>query len=167
MSYATGIQLGEGLVIPWVIVILVGIILIFGLLLGKTTWGRSIALVGSNSQSAKYVGINVPFVLSSVYVIAGLLAGMAGFITMMCLGTADPKVGDPMLITIIGSVILGGVDMNGGEGSMTKAALGMFLFATLINGMTFLNLTLALQQIVQGAILVVGMTLLARIKLKR
>ncbi len=167
MSYATGIKFGDDLVIPWVIVILAGIVIVAGLLLGKTTWGRNIALVGANEQSARYVGINVRGVLVSVYIVAGLLAGVAGFVTMMSLGTADPKVGDPILITIIGSVILGGVDMNGGDGSMAKAALGMFLFATLVNGMTFLNLTLALQQIVQGTILIIGMTLLARLKPKR
>jgi ribose transport system permease protein len=167
MSYKTGIPLGPRIVLPWVAVIAIGMIVLFGLFLGRTNWGRFIALTGSNQQAARYAGIKVPLILCSVYAVAGLLSGIAGFMSIMSLGTADPKVGDPLLLTIIGSVILGGVSLSGGEGSMLKAAMGMLLFATLINGMTFLNLSLAQQQIIQGLILIIGMALGARFATRR
>ena len=167
LSYAYGIFIRPGFVIPWVIVIVVASFLICGVLLGKTTWGRYIALVGSNPQAAAHVGIRVPIVISSVYTFAGLLAGIGGFISIICFGTADVKVGDPLLLPIIGSVILGGVATTGGEGSMTKAALGVLLFATIINGMTLKNLSLSLQQIILGTIIIIGMALLARVSSRR
>lgn len=167
MSYAYGIHIGEDVVLPWIILIMVVVILLCGILLGKTLWGRSVTLLGSNEQAAKYVGINVPLIKASAYMLSGLLGGMAGFLSIMALGTADPKVGDPLLISIIGGVILGGIGMKGGEGNMGKAALGILLFATLINGMTFLNLSLAFQQIILGSIIIVGMTLLARLKTRK
>jgi ribose/xylose/arabinose/galactoside ABC-type transport system permease subunit len=167
LSYAYGIPITHDVVIPWVIIIVLALFLVCGIFLGKTSWGRYITLVGSNPQAAAYVGIRVPFVISSVYVIAGLLAGIGGFISIICFGTADVKVGDPLLLPIIGSVILGGVSTMGGEGSMTKAALGVLLFATIINGMTLKNLSLSLQQIILGLIIIMGMALLARVSSRR
>ena len=167
LSYAYGIFIRQGLVIPWVIVIVVLLFLICGILLGKTTWGRYITLAGSNPEAAAYVGIRVPIITASVYTFAGLLAGIGGFISIMCFGTADVKVGDPLLLPIIGSVILGGVSTTGGEGSMTKAALGVLLFAIIINGMTLKNLSLSLQQMVLGTIIIIGMALLARVSSRR
>jgi ribose transport system permease protein len=167
LSYAYGIPITGDFIIPWVVVILLALFIVFGILLGRTTWGRHITLTGSNPQSAAYVGIRVPWIIGSVYVVAGLLAGIGGFMTIMCFGTADVKVGDPLLLPVIGSVILGGVATTGGEGSMTKAALGILMFATIINGMTFLNLNLSLQQIILGAIIIIGMALLARISVRR
>jgi ribose/xylose/arabinose/galactoside ABC-type transport system permease subunit len=120
--------------------------------------------VGSNPHSAKYVGINVGNITTSVYVVSGLIAGIAGFISMMTLGTADVKLGDPLLLPVIGSVVLGGISLAGGEGNMIKAGLGMLLFATIINGMTFFNLSIAMQQMILGGIFVLGMAALSRVK---
>ena len=163
MSISYGLPVTSQLVLPWVVFIMVALFLVFGLLLEKTNWGRYITLTGSNPEAARYVGIRVPLVIFSVYAIAGLLAGIGSFMSIMCLGTADPKVGDPLLLPIIGSVILGGISTSGGEGSVKKAALGILLFATIINGMTFLNLTLSFQQIILGSIIIIGMSLIARI----
>jgi ribose/xylose/arabinose/galactoside ABC-type transport system permease subunit len=161
MSYATGIRLSQKMVIPWVIIVTIIIVLIMGVLLGKTIWGRKITLIGSNGKAAKYVGYDVAKITASVYITSGILAGIGGFVAVMCLGAGDPKIGDPLLVTILGSVILGGVNMNGGEGSMSKAVLGMALFSTLFNGMTFLNLSLSSQQIVLGTIIVIGTALIS------
>lgn len=161
MSYATGLKLSQKMVIPWVVIITILIVLIMGVLLGKTLWGRKITLIGSNSKAAKYVGYDVAKTTASVYITSGILAGIGGFVAVMCLGAGDPKIGDPLLVTILGSVILGGVNMNGGEGSVPKAVLGMALFSTLFNGMTFLNLSLSSQQIVLGTIIVIGTVLIS------
>lgn len=167
MSTVYGIPIGDSLVIPWIVIIMILLLLIFGIVLGKTNWGRNITLSGANIKAAEYIGMPVKLVTASVYVISGTLGGIAGFAALMCLGAGDPKIGDTLLLPVIGSVILGGVDMNGGEGSMVKAGLGILLFATLINGMTFMNLSLSSQQIVQGIIITIGTALLAFINKKR
>lgn len=167
LSTISGIPIGGGIILPWIVILMFALLLVFGILLGKTNWGRNITLMGANERTAEYIGIPVKLVTASVYVVSGVMGGIAGFMALMCLGAGDPKIGDTLLLPVIGSVILGGVDMNGGEGSMMKAALGMLLFATLINGMTFMNLSLSSQQIVQGLIITIGTAMLAFINRKR
>ncbi|HWQ88782.1 MAG TPA: ABC transporter permease [Desulfitobacteriaceae bacterium] len=164
LSTNYGIPLTDKLVLPWIVLITILLVVVFGIALDKTRWGRSIKLVGSNPQSARYVGIKVNNVTTSVYVVSGLIGGLAGFISMTTLGTADVKLGDPLLLPIIGSVVLGGISLAGGEGNMIKAGLGMLLFATIINGMTFFNLSIAMQQMILGSIFVIGMAALSRVK---
>lgn len=167
MSTSYGIPIGDFMVIPWIVILMLALIVIFGIFLGKTNWGRYITLTGANAKAAEYTGMPVKLATASVYMVSGTLGGIAGFAALMCLGAGDPKIGDTLLLSVIGSVILGGVDMNGGEGSMPKAALGILLFATLINGMTFMNLSLSSQQIVQGIIITVGTAMLAFINKKK
>jgi ribose/xylose/arabinose/galactoside ABC-type transport system permease subunit len=164
LSTNYGIPLSDKLVLPWIIPIIIMLVVLFGIALDKTRWGRSIKLVGSNPNSARYVGINVNSVKTSVYVVSGLIGGIAGFVSMATLGTADVKLGDPLLLPVIGSVVLGGISLVGGEGNMIKAALGMILFATIINGMTFFNLSIAMQQMILGSIFVIGMAALSRVR---
>lgn len=167
MSTKYGINISDDFCIPWLVIIALSMIAIFGILLSKTDWGREIIMVGSNREAARYVGVNVKLVTASTYFVAGIVAGIAGFLSMMCLGCGDPKLGDRLLMPIIGAVVLGGIDMNGGEGTMGKAALGMLMFATLINGMTFMNLTLSWQQIVEGCTIVIGTMILATINRRK
>jgi ribose/xylose/arabinose/galactoside ABC-type transport system permease subunit len=164
LSTSAGIPLSDTLVLPWVVPIVIVLVILFGIALDKTRWGRYIKLVGSNANSARFVGIKVSNVTASVYVAAGLIGGIAGFFSMVTLGTADVKIGDTLLLPVIGSVVLGGIALTGGEGNMVKAALGMILFATIINGMTFFNLSIAMQQMILGTIFVIGMSALARVK---
>jgi ribose/xylose/arabinose/galactoside ABC-type transport system permease subunit len=164
LSTNYGIPLSDKLVLPWIVLITIALVVVFGIILDKTRLGRSIKLVGSNPHSAKYVGIKVNNVTTTVYVVSGLIGGIAGFVSMVTLGTADVKLGDPLLLPVIGSVVLGGISLTGGEGNMIKAALGMILFATIINGMTFFNLSIAMQQMILGSIFVIGMAALSRVK---
>lgn len=165
LSYSKGIPIGDG-VIPWTIVIAVVLMILFGLVLGRSDWGQQITLLGSNPSAARYAGIKVKKIRTSVYVLSSTMAGLAGFMSLICLGSADPKKGDTILMTIIGAIILGGVNPNGGEGSILKAGLGIFFFATLTNGLTFLNLNLSYQQIILGIIVMVGMAAMALIDKK-
>ncbi len=167
LSTSEGIVLSSTIIIPWVVIISIVLIIIWGIVLSQTNWGRYVVLIGSNVKSAKFAGLPVFTTLFSVYVFAGLLAGLGGYISLMVLGAGDPDVGDPLLLPIIGSVILGGVDMNGGKGTMVDAGLGILLFAIIINGMTFMNLSLSAQQIVLGIVMAVGMTITALINKKR
>ena len=106
--------------LPSIAVIAIVLIVIFAFILAKTTWGRHVTLVGANANAAQYVGIRKTRVIASVYIIAGFLSGVAGFLSIANLGAAIPGVGDTILLTIIGSVILGGTSMFGGIGSLEK-----------------------------------------------
>jgi len=142
--------------IPLIAIVAISLMIIFGLILTKTTWGRHVYLVGTNPSAADYVGIRRKLIIFSVYSITGLLSGLAGYMAVANLGAALPGVGDKILLIIIGGVILGGTSMFGGSGSIGKTALGILLLASLTNGLNLLGFDFYDQLIAQGIVIVLG-----------
>lgn len=162
LSTSLGIPFGDN-VLPWVAIIPIVVLVLFGLLLGWTSWGRDVVLIGSNPEAARYAGKLTKRVLASVYLLSGVLAGLAGYMVPMTLGAADPKVGAPMLLPIVGAITIGGIRTTGGYGTMFQAAIGILLFATLINGMNYLHVNLPIQQLLYGGILVAALAFMGKI----
>lgn len=148
--------------LPVIVVISLAMLVIFGLLLSKTTWGRYVYFLGANKEAARYVGINCGLIGSSVYIISGLLCGLAGYLSVAALGAAVPGVGDTILLTIIGGVILGGTSLFGGVGSVWRTALGVLLLASLTNGLNLLGFGFYDQLIAQGIAIIIGTGLTLR-----
>lgn len=153
--------------IPAVVVIGLGLALVSALALSQTTWGRQIMLVGSNPKAARFSGINVSWIGFSVYLVAGVLAGVAGFISIANLGNAIPGVGDTLLLIIIGAVVLGGTAMTGGEGSIERTILGVMLLAILTNGLNLVGIPFYDQLVIQGVLIFLGTWLAMRFSGRR
>lgn len=153
----------EILGIPATAVVAIVVMVLFGLLLSQTTWGRDVYLLGSNEPAAKYVGIRRILVKGSVYTIASTLSGLAGFLSIANLGVAIPGVGDTILLPIIGGVILGGTSLFGGEGSMWRTALGVLLLASLTNGLNLLGFLFYDQLIGVGIVIIAGTAMMVRL----
>ncbi|WP_380056141.1 ABC transporter permease [Falsihalocynthiibacter sp. SS001] len=124
--------------------------------LRQTSWGRHVMLVGANRDAARYAGINTAWTECSVYLLSGVLAGVAGFISIANLGNAIPGVGDTLLLIIIGAVVLGGTSMTGGEGSIERTVLGVALLAVLTNGLNLIGIPFYDQLIIQGVLIFAG-----------
>lgn len=142
--------------IPAVTVVALVVVLLATVAMSQTTWGRQVMLVGSNPSAARYSGINVRLIDFSVYLFAGGLAGLAGFISIANLGNAIPGVGDTLLLIIIGAVVLGGTGMSGGEGSVERTVLGVMILAILTNGLNLLGIPFYDQLIIQGVLIFLG-----------
>jgi len=142
--------------IPGIMIVGIIIIIISSFLMKKTTWGRYVILLGSNRNSARYSGINTRKIEMSVYLLSGLFAGIAGFISIANLGNAIPGVGDTLLLIIIGGVVLGGTSMNGGEGSIPRTVLGVGLLAILTSGLNMIGIPFYDQLIIQGILIFIG-----------
>ncbi len=153
--------------VPAVTWIALGVAVVAAALLGLTTWGRQIFLVGSNRHAARFTGVNVPRTEFSVYFVSGLLGGAAGFVSIANLGNAIPGVGDTLLLIIIGAVVLGGTAMEGGEGSVMRSVIGVALLAILINGLNLLGIPFYDQLIVQGVLIFVGTWLAMKLTRRR
>lgn len=149
--------------IPAIAVIAILTMMVFGVLLARTTWGRHLYLLGANPNAARYVGIRQGLIVTSVYTVSGMLSGLAGFLAMANLGAAIPGVGDKILLTIIGGVILGGTSMFGGIGSMQRTAMGVLLLATMTNGLNLLGFDFYDQLIAQGLVIIAGTALTSRL----
>lgn len=149
--------------IPAIAFIAIAVLVVIGVLVSNTNWGRALYLVGSNEPAARFVGIRTGLVKGSAYFVAGTLAGLAGFLAVANLGVAIPGVGDTLLLTVIGGVILGGTSLFGGEGSVWRTALGVLLLASLTNGLNLLGFAFYDQLIAQGIVILAGTGLAVRL----
>ena len=141
--------------LPIALLILAGFTLALGLLLHATRFGRYVYTLGSNREAARYSGIPVTRVRVTVFALAGLMAGFAAIVYLGYYGSvqADAASGSE-LIDVVTAVVLGGVDIFGGSGSMLGVLLARILVAELRNGMQLANVSGATQDMVVGGLLI-------------
>lgn len=145
---------GDILGVPVPVVIFVSGTLIAWYVLNYTRYGRSVYAVGANAEAARLSGINVKFVIASVYTITGFCAGIAGFVLSARLNSAEAVAGVGFELRVIASVVIGGTSLFGGIGSVFGTAAGALLIGVLLNGLVMLNVKPFWQQIVIGIIIV-------------
>jgi ribose transport system permease protein len=122
-------------------------------------WGRWIYAVGGNPESAARVGIPVGRVLISVYVMAGIAAGVAGIITAGRTESGYPTAGQLGELDSIAAVIIGGASFLGGRGGVSNALIGALIIGVIRNGLNLLGLTTFWQLVVIGATIVAAVEL--------
>lgn len=140
--------------IPVPVFLFVSATLIAWYVLNYTRYGRSVYAVGANAEAARLSGINVKFVIASVYTITGFFAGIAGFVLSARLNSAEAVAGVGFELRVIASVVIGGTSLFGGIGSVFGTAAGALLIGVLLNGLVMLNVKPFWQQIVIGIIIV-------------
>ena len=132
-----------------------------GSLLNRTRYGRYVVAVGGNREAARIAGVPVRRVIFSVYVLSGLMAGVATVLLCARLGSASPVSGNLYELDAIGAVVIGGTSLAGGRATIVGTFLGVLTFALIFSLMTQLNLSTEIQQVTKGAI-VLGAVLLQR-----
>ena len=118
--------------------------------------GRAVYAVGGNEEVARLSGLNVQHVRVGVYVIAGLLAALAGVIDGSRLDAAIPTAGQASLLNVIAVVVIGGASLAGGSGSMLNTFIGLLIIGVLNNGMALLDVSPNLQPVVIGITIVLA-----------
>jgi rhamnose transport system permease protein len=141
--------------LPIALLVLLGSALVLGLVLHATRFGRYLFTLGSNREATRFSGVPDTRVRVTIFVISGLMAGLAGIVYLGYFGSvqADAASGSE-LITVVTAVVLGGVDIFGGAGSMLGVLLALILVAEIRNGMQLANVGGAAQDIVVGGLLV-------------
>ena len=127
----------------------------FGLAARFTRTGRNLYALGSNQESAKFAGINERRHIALVFVLSGLLCGLVGVLWGARFGTVDAVIAPELHFQAISAVVVGGVSIFGGSGSVYGAALGAIIFAVLENGIQLLGINRFWLQAVLGAAIVV------------
>jgi rhamnose transport system ATP-binding protein len=127
----------------------------FGLAARFTRTGRNIYALGSNQESAKFAGINERRHIALLFVLSGLLCGLVGVLWGARFGTVDAVIAPELHFQAISAVVVGGVSIFGGSGSVYGAALGAIIFAVLQNGIQLLGINRFWLQAVLGAAIVV------------
>ena len=145
--------------IPTQVVIFICLIIIFHIILNKTVFGHQIKYLGSNKDSALYTGISFTKVTIILYVMVGIAAGISGIVISSRLMAAQPKLGIGYEFEVITAVVLGGVSLLGGKGSMLGTFFGVLILGILKNGFVLAGLQAELQDIAQGIILILAVAL--------
>ena len=147
--------------IPVSVYVFIGITIAGWVLLNRTRYGRYVVAVGGNREAARIAGVPVRRTIFSVYVLMGLLAGVATVLLCARLGSASPVSGNLYELDAIGAVVIGGTALAGGRATIVGTFLGVLTFALIFSLMTQLNLSTEVQQVTKGAI-VLGAVLLQR-----
>lgn len=142
--------------VPYSTGILFGLILLFWLILTKTGFGRHIYAVGGNTEAARRAGINVVGIRIAVFMLCSTLAAVAGVIQASRNTAVYSAVSPTLLLEAIGAAVIGGVSLFGGRGSVWAIVLGVLIIQSLDNGLTLQSQSTAIQQMVEGSVLVIA-----------
>jgi rhamnose transport system permease protein len=116
---------------PNVMVIFVILAIVFAIALHATPYGRSIYAIGANKEAARFSGIRTKRITLSLYVLAGMVSALAGIIMTLRNSTAAANVGVGLELTVVAAVLLGGVSIFGGKGTLFGVILAVFLLGAI------------------------------------
>jgi inositol transport system permease protein len=152
-SYA---KIGAGMM-P--VIIFLSLAILFHFIMNYTVYGKHTYAIGSNEAAARMSGINVPRHLVLVYLIAGMLAGLAAVILTSKNLTAQSGMGLTYELEAIAMAVIGGVSLFGGRGSIIGTVIGALIIGVITSGFTFLKLGAFYQEMVLGIIIVSAVAL--------
>lgn len=147
---------GEVLGIPTQLWILVFAILLTGVVLARTNFGRALYAIGNNQTGARFSGLPVDRYLLTIYTFSGFMAGLAGYIFVSRVSTTRSDMGTGLELNVIAAVVLGGTSIFGGTGSITGTVIGVVLIQLLRNGLSLTGVTGDATIIVIGTVLILS-----------
>ena len=152
---------GRGEIGPLPVPILIFMItaVIFNWMLNHTVMGRRIYAVGSNIEATRLSGINTGKTVRMVYLLSGLLAGLAGIVLMGRLGLAHPTAGMDYNMNSVAAAVIGGTSLTGGVGNIFGTMIGALIMGVLNNGFVLMGLSSFYQEIAIGIVLVMAVYL--------
>jgi D-xylose transport system permease protein len=152
IAFVVAMNASGGVPVP---VLVFAVVAIFGTFVTKsTTFGRYLYAIGGNSDAARLSGINTKLNILKVYMLLGVLTGIAAIVFTARQGSATPDAGTLKELEAIAACVIGGASLMGGRGTVFGACLGALIMASLDNGMSLLNIRDFVQEIVKGTILV-------------
>lgn len=125
-------------------------------ILAYTATGRFVLAVGSNEEAARLSGIKSSWNKCKVYIISGIMVGLAGVVYVARLGAAQATAGQSYEMEAIAAAVLGGNSVMGGEGTIIGAVMGAIVVAIVRNAMVLLEISTYYQQIVTGAVILIA-----------
>ncbi|EEF15800.1 hypothetical protein AM202_0409 [Actinobacillus minor 202] len=145
--------------IPYPVIIMLFITVLFTFALTKLKVGRYIYAIGSNEEAARLSGIKTNVIKIYAYVASGLLSGLTGVILASRLVTAQPNGGVAYELDAIASAVVGGTSLMGGVGTIPGTLIGSFIIGVLRNGLNMNGVSSFVQMIVIGLVIIVAVSL--------
>jgi ribose transport system permease protein len=139
--------------VPLLIWVVALVFVIGYLLLHKTIYGRQVMAIGGNVNAARVSGINVRRVTMSVYILLGIISGIAGFITVARIGSYYAAMGQGMEFMVIAAVVIGGTSLSGGVGSILGTLVGTLLIGIINNSLNLFGVAAEWQDVARGIVI--------------
>ena len=160
ISNKTFITLGNARIlnVPLSVWIMIIAIVIFGFILAKTKFGRSIYAIGGNKDAARLAGLNPERIVLICYVMMGVLCALGGVVFAARMNSGQPAACVNLEFDAITAVILGGVSFAGGVGTMGGTVLGIILIQAFNMGLTMVNVPSFWQYVARGGLLLFALT---------
>ena len=143
----------------WGFVIFAVMAVIGGFVLSKTTYGRKLYVVGGNPDVARLAGISPARIQLSGFIMVGVCASLAGILLMARIATGQPTIGLGWELNVIAGVVIGGVSLFGGSGSIPGAVIGLLLMQVVTNGLVVSNIDPYWQTVAIGLIMIVAVAI--------
>lgn len=157
-------RLGNGYVagIPIPTLILLAVLAVSAVVLSLTAFGRSVYGIGSNEEAARLSGVPVKFYTILVYVISGLVSGLAGLVYASQLSIGTPIAGQGYELDAIAAVVVGGTSLFGGKGTVAGTFIGTLIIGVLANILNLTGVDPYVQQLFKGALIVSAVYIMSR-----
>src|SRR6516162_11656695 len=127
--------------------------IVFGFLLNSTIYGRNTLAIGGNPEAARLAGIHVERMRVVIFLVQGVIAGLAGVILASRITSGQPNSAQGFELNVISACVLGGVSLKGGSATISGVVVGVFILGTAENVMNLLNIDAFYQYLVRGTIL--------------
>jgi rhamnose transport system permease protein len=145
--------------IPVFFLLAIAIVAIAAIVLRQTRFGRQVYAVGSNPEAAATLGIRAGLITFVVFSLCGLLAGVAGILWGMEFGTINASSATGVTLQVVAAVVVGGVNIFGGSGTVVGAGLGALFLAFIQNALILLRLSQFWLQAIYGIVILVAVAL--------
>ena len=140
------------------VVVMLALYAIAWFVLRETAVGRHVYAVGNNPEAARLTGIPTQRVILGVYVVAGLLYGVASLLSVARTGVGDPNAGQTENLDAITAVVLGGTSLFGGRGAVLGSLVGALIVGVFRNGLTLMGVSSVYQILITGILVILAVT---------
>lgn len=143
-------------ILPYSSILMIVILVAFILILRHTTYGRRLYAVGGNTEVASFIGINTNRMKFSAFVLCSTLASVSAILLASRLGSAQHMAGLGFEFQVVAAVVLGGISLSGGTGTLLGAFIGVAIMGIIQNGLGMLNVETMFQLMITGAIIIIA-----------
>jgi len=144
---------------PWTFIVFVVVAGVIGIVLHLTWPGRQVFAVGKNAGTSRYSGVRVARLKIGLFMLSGLVAALAGVVLTARFASARADAGQGMTLTVVTIVLLGGVNIFGGRGTIPGVVLAVFTLAVLGNVLRLANVSAEIQSIAIGLLLIISVVI--------
>jgi D-xylose transport system permease protein len=146
--------------VPWAVLIVLGVLVLYTVLTSRTRFGRYIYAIGGNAEAARRAGVNLIRIRTLCFTLCGLTAGIAGIMLASQLNSISTDInGGEYVLFAVASAVIGGTNLFGGRGKMIHALLGGLVIAVIYNGLGLIGLAAGPTFIVTALVLLAAVTI--------